>query len=157
MGVTDGGTLHHMAWVVDDLDETARSLARTMDLEWAVWTIEPEACTVRGEVSPFSFRVAIASAGSGNLELIEPVSGDSVYVEHLEAKGPGYHHACLAYESRAALASAREALLESGRDLVQSGEMGEAGEFCYFAIPETGSFLELLYLAGLPPPERTIG
>lgn len=41
--------------------------------------------------------------------------------------------------------------------MVQSGDLGEGGEFCYFEIAETGAILELLYLKEMPPPETTIG
>ena len=40
--------------------------------------------------------------------------------------------------------------------MIQSGSLGELGEFCYFEISETGALLELLYLTGVPPPEKTI-
>ena len=41
--------------------------------------------------------------------------------------------------------------------MTQSGDLGEAGEFCYFHMPENDAALELLYLSQLPPPEMTIG
>ena len=41
--------------------------------------------------------------------------------------------------------------------MVQSGNFGELGEFCYFDIAETGALLELLYLKEQAPPEKTIG
>jgi len=53
--------------------------------------------------------------------------------------------------------AAQDELLKQGRDMIQSGSLGELGEFCYFDIAETGAALELLYLKELPPPEMTIG
>jgi hypothetical protein len=47
-------------------------------------------------------------------------------------------------------------LVRQGREIVQSAEMGELGEFCYFEIREMGALLELLYVTELPPPEKTI-
>ena len=44
-----------------------------------------------------------------------------------------------------------------GRTMIQTADLGELGEFCYFHMPETDSVLELLYLSELPAPEKTIG
>ena len=52
--------------------------------------------------------------------------------------------------------AAKAELSRQGRELVQSADMGDLGEFCYFQMPEMGSLLELLYVTELPPPESTI-
>lgn len=157
MGVADSGTFHHVCWVVNDVDKTARALADSLSLSWQLWTIEPEVCVVRGRETRFSFRVAIAPVGDANFELLAPLSGDSVYVEHLSSRGEGFHHSCLFYGSQGALQEARDELSRQGRELIQSGGLGDLGEFHYFELPETNSILELLYLRELPPPEMTIG
>ena len=157
MGAVETGTLHHTCFVVRDLETTARMLADSLGVSWGVWTITPGACTVHGRDVPYSFRVAVAQAGGANFELIEPAGGESVYVEHLAEKGEGFHHTCLIYPDREALRAAKEELLDQGRALIQTGEIGDAGEFCYFEMPEMNGALELLCLAELPPPELTIG
>ena len=157
MAVGDTGTLHHTCFVVRDLETTARTLAASLGVTWSLWTIEPEGCTVNGKEVPFSFRVAIAPVGDSNLELITPLAGDSVYVEHLESKGEGFHHTCIAYGSREAVREARDDLASQEWLMIQSGDLGETGEFYYFQIPQTDAVLELLYLKELPPPEKTIG
>jgi len=157
MGVGDTGSLHHTCWVVNDVEKAAQSLADSLSIQWGLWTIEPAVCVVHGENVPYTFKVAIAQLGDSNLELIEPLDGRSVYVEHLETKGEGFHHSCIIYPSREALRSARDELAGQGREMTQSGDLGEAGEFCYFHMPENDAALELLYLSQLPPPESTIG
>jgi len=158
MGVADSGALHHTCFVVRDVEKTAQALAASLSIgPWNVWTIEPTQATVRGETRHFSFRVALAQVGAGTYELLAPHTGDSVYTEHLEQHGEGFHHTCLAYPSLEAMHAAKAELVGQGRELVQSGSVGEAAEFCYFRIPEIDSILELLYLGELPPPERTIG
>jgi hypothetical protein len=157
MGAGDTGSLHHTCFVVRDLETTARTLAASLGVTWSVWTIEPVRGTVRGVEMPYSFRVAIAPVGDSNLELLQPLTGASVYVEHLASRGEGFHHTCIAYPSQEAMRGAREELERHGWEAIQTGDLGEIGEFCYFQIPRTDAVLELLYLAELPPPEATIG
>ena len=157
MRITESATLHHTCYVVRDVEKTAAALAESGIGPWSVWTIEPAATTVRGRDVPFSFRVAFASVGGSNLELVAPHTGESIYVGHLETNGEAFHHTCIAYPSREAMQEAKAELVGQGREIVQSAELGELGEFCYFHFAELGSLLELLYLTELPPPEKTIG
>ena len=157
MGVAKTGTLHHTCFVVNDLEATAQELAEDLSVSWNVWTIEPTSGTVHSKEAAYSFRVAIAQVGGSNLELVAPHKGDSVYQEHLASQGEGFHHTCIAYDSHEAMHAARDELMTQGREMIQSGVLGDLGEFCYFWMPEMGSALELLFLSELPPPEMTIG
>lgn len=151
--------LHHTCFLVRDLEGTAQRMADALGIgPWNIWTIAPTECLVRGQVSPFSFRVALATVGGGTYELITPHSGRSVYDEHLEQHGEGFHHTCLVYPSLEAVREAKAALRRQGRELVQEGSGGEVFEFGYFRFPEIGSLVEVLYLdaAQLPPPEAVI-
>ncbi len=157
MSIGDSGSLHHTCFIVRDIEATARTLAASLGVTWNVWTIEPRNCTVHGEEVPYSFRLAIAPVGDSNLELIAPVSGESVYVEHLRTRGEGFHHTCIAFTSLAAMHQARTDLERQDWKIIQSGQLGDDSEFYYFQIPDTDSVLELLYLDELPPPEAVIG
>ena len=158
MSVAAAGTLHHTCFVVHDVEKAATELSESLGIgPWSVSTIEPLATTVRGRDVPFTFRIAIAPIGSSSYELLAPLTGESIYVEHLEQHGEGFHHTCIVYPSHEALREAKAELVRQGRELVQSGDFGEAGEFCYFEIAETGSLLELLYLKEPGTPEKIIG
>ena len=111
---------------------------------------------VRGQEVPSSFRIAFATVGGANFELIAPHEGESIYGDSLKTNGEGLHHTCIAYPSREALREAKAELARQGRELVSSAEMGDLGEVCFFQMPEMGSLLELLYVTELPPPENTI-
>lgn len=157
MTMGESGTLHHTCYVVQDIEKMAKSLAESLAIRpWNFWTIEPAATTVYGKVVPFSFRLALAQVGGSSLELIAPDSGESIYVKHLETKGEGFHHNCIAYATLDEMHRAKEELDKQGRKMAQSGSLGELGEFCYFDIPEISAALELLYLKELPPPEKTL-
>jgi catechol 2,3-dioxygenase-like lactoylglutathione lyase family enzyme len=158
MAKSASGTFHHTCFLVRDVDATAARLSASIGIgPWHVWTIAPAECTVHGQPGSYSFRVALAEHGGASYELLAPISGHSVYTEHLEAQGEGFHHTCHIFPTREAMEAAQAELAAQGRDMIQSGSSGEAFAFCYFTIPETGSTLELLYLAGLPPPDRAIG
>jgi hypothetical protein len=155
--VTESGTIHHVGVVVRDVEKSARALEASGIGPWAIWTIAPASTIVHGKEVPFTFRVAFAEVGGANFELIGPVEGDSIYVDFLQTHGEGLHHTCVAYASREALHAAKAELTRQGREMVQSADMGELGEFCYFEMPELRSLLELLYVTELPPPETTVG
>jgi catechol 2,3-dioxygenase-like lactoylglutathione lyase family enzyme len=160
MAMPTAAALHHTCFIVRDLEGTARRLAEALGIgPWNVWTIAPAECYVRGERSPFSFRVALATVGGGTFELITPHTGHSVYDEHLAKHGEGFHHTCLAYPGLAEVRAAKAELRRQGREVIQEGWAGDVFDFAYVAFPEIGSMVELLYLdpSKLPAPEAVIG
>jgi catechol 2,3-dioxygenase-like lactoylglutathione lyase family enzyme len=150
---------HHTSFLVRDLEETARLLKESLGIgPWNLWTIEPTESKVRGEARPFTFRVALATVGGGTFELVTPHTGTSVFDEHFESHGDGFHHACLSYPTLEAVRAAKAALIGQGREVIQEASAGEVFDFAYFAYPEIGSAIEVLYLdaSKLPPPELVI-
>src|SRR3954462_2909301 len=90
--------LHHTCFLVRDLERTAQQLSDSLGIRpWNIWTITPPACRGHGQARHFSFRVALATVGGGTFELDAPDTGRSVYDEHLEKHGEGFHHTCLVY------------------------------------------------------------
>jgi len=151
--------LHHTCFLVRNLEETAQHLSDALGIgPWNIWTITPAESRVHGQVSPFSFRVALTTVGGGTFELIAPHSGRSVFEEHLDKHGEGFHHTCLVYPSLEAVREAKTELRRQGRELIQEGSAGDVFDFGYFLFPEIGSVMEVLYLdaAKLPPPEAVI-
>jgi hypothetical protein len=151
--------LHHTCFLVRDLEGTAQRLSDALEIDlWNIWTIEPAHCMVHGQESPFSFRVALATVGGGTFELITPHSGRSVYEEHLERHGEGFHHTSLVYPSLEAVRQAKAELRRQGRELIQEGSAGDVFDFAYFLFPEIGSAVEVMYLdaSKLPPPEAVV-
>src|SRR5580765_5771244 len=137
MTATMPAAIHHSSFLVHDLEGTAQKLFDTLGIgPWNIWTIEPAECKVRGQESPFSFRVALATVGGGTYELITPHRGRTIYDEHLEKHGEGFHRSCLFYPNLETVRQAKAELLRQGRDLVQEGTGGDVFEFRYFHIPE---------------------
>jgi catechol 2,3-dioxygenase-like lactoylglutathione lyase family enzyme len=156
----DAAAIHHTCFLVRDLEGAAKGLSDTLGIgPWHVWTIAPAECYVRGEPSPFSFRAALCTVGGGTLELVTPHTGQTIYDEHLNTHGEGFHHVCMAYPSMEALRAARAELRRQGREVIQEGWAGDVFHFAYVLFPELGSIVELLYLdaSKLPAPEAVIG
>lgn len=152
--------LHHTCFLVRDLEGTAQRLSDALGIgPWNIWTITPAECRVHGEVRQFSFRVAFATVGGGTFELITPHTGRSIYDDHLEQHGEGFHHTCLVYQSLDDVREAKAELQRQGRALVQEARGGDAFEFGYFHFPEIDSLVEVLYLdpTQMPSPEAVIG
>ena len=159
MAMPTAATLHHSGFLVRDLEATARRLSETLGIgPWNIWTITPAECMIRGEPIPFSFRAALATVGSGTIELITPHTGRTIYDDYLEAHGDGFHHACLMYPTLDSVREAKAELRRQGREIIQEGSAGDVFDFGYAVFPEIGSLVELLYLdvSKLPPPEAVI-
>ncbi len=151
--------LHHTGFVVRDVERSARALSNSLGIgPWNVWTIVPAESTVHGKPAPFSFKVALTTVGGGTYELVSPHTGPSVFDEHLEKHGDGFHHTCLVYPTMEAVRAAKAELLREGREMIQDASAGDVFDFGYFIFPEIGSLVELLYLdaSKLPAPEMVI-
>ncbi|MFC6938964.1 VOC family protein [Salinirubellus sp. GCM10025818] len=81
-----------------------------------------------------------------NVELIEPLEGESTYTEHLDSGGSGIHHVgCFAYDDPRAVVETYEA---AGIPVIQSGRF-EGLEFWYLDMTEELDGLMLEVAANL--------
>ncbi len=140
------GPVTQLAWVTDDLDATEQTLGASLGA--VGWTrmpgvhFGPDACTLRGEPADFTADISLSYAGDLQLELIRPVTGDSIYTEFLAERGPGLHHVCCEVPSM------DDALARAERDgfsVVQAGTMaGGLMRFAYLDTSAAGaSYVEL--------------
>ncbi|WP_067566477.1 VOC family protein [Nocardia acidivorans] len=126
------GPITQIAWVVTDVARSEQFLGATLGARR--WTrmpdihFGPDTCTYRGEPADFTAHVSLAYNGDMQLELIQPVRGDSIYTEFLERGGPGLHHLCL---EPADFDGALKDAAAQGIDLVQQGTMGGQMRFAY--------------------------
>ena len=88
-----------IAWVTRDLDATEEALTTLLGAKkWIRMPgvhFGPDTCTYRGRPADFVADISLSYAGDTQLELIAPVSGESIYTEFLDAAGPGLHHICV--------------------------------------------------------------
>jgi hypothetical protein len=125
------GPIIQTAWVVPDVAATEAHLTALTGVQG--WTrlpdirFGPDSCTYRGEPADFVAHISMTYVGDMQLELIQPVSGQSIYTEFLERTGGGLHHLCWEVEDLdVALEEA------TGIPVVQTGDMaGGSIRFAY--------------------------
>ena len=137
-----------VAIVVGNLEDAVRRFADQLGIgPWTAYRLEPprlKDMRYRGEEAEFSLRNAFAWQGELQFELVQPLSGPSVWRDHLDAHGEGLHHVgkyVLDFEVAVAKA------LTGGFTPLQSaagfGAEGD-GAFAYFNPPDLPVIVELI-------------
>jgi catechol 2,3-dioxygenase-like lactoylglutathione lyase family enzyme len=148
------GPVTQICWVTEDIGETEQYLSAHFEV--GRWTrlpdirFAPEDCVLRGEPANFTVHVSLAYAGDLQLEIIQPVSGASIYAEFLATSKPGLHHLCFEVDDMdAALASAAAA----GVEIAQAGSM-MGGEMRFAYLDGAHAGVPYIELAQLGPAMR---
>ncbi|MCP3986546.1 MAG: VOC family protein [bacterium] len=99
-------------------------------------------CSFRGQPADYAAHISIGYLRETQIELIEPIRGESPYSEFLESAGPGLHH--LAFDVPdfgATLAAFRE----TGLEPFTAGAIGPGNQFAYFDCDSAeASVIEIL-------------
>jgi methylmalonyl-CoA/ethylmalonyl-CoA epimerase len=119
--------------IVGDLERAVRDYHTLLGLSsWSVYTYGPEfvsELTYRGSEGRYSMRIAL-SESNPVVELIEPISGPSIYEEWLEEHGEGLHHVGVEVpvlgDAIVKAAKAGFEVLQSGRGYGLDGDGGFA-------------------------------
>ena len=128
-------TISQIAIVVRDMEASLK--AYTENLGWGPWSVfdyKPPLLhdtKVRGEPVEFTMIGAETTVGDLGFELIQPVSGPSIYQEFLDTHGEGVQHiACMKHsiEDSEAL---KKHWSERGAEILMGGRIGESIEFYY--------------------------
>jgi hypothetical protein len=146
----------HRTLLVEDIDSAAEKLAATLPVQWNVWMIQPDSCTVRGVDSPFMFKLAFARHAGARIELIAPVRGTSMYAEYLQKRGSEQTLNTYTFSDWQPLKQAQKDLESKGFTLVQQAITQGLFEFCLFESNDGEELIELLHIRGLAAPDRTI-
>jgi Glyoxalase/Bleomycin resistance protein/Dioxygenase superfamily len=134
-----------IAWVTNTLSDTEDALAGLLGVKkWIRLPnihFGPDSCTYRDQPADFVVDLALSYAGDMQLELIAPVSGESIYTEFLRDSGPGLHHICMETDDMDA------ALQDVGAEVVQRGVMPGGMEFAYISAAAAGvPYLEIAHI-----------
>ena len=146
----DGPAPHffQVSYVVRDLEAAHQWLKRVMGVKhFGVTEVEmgPEMnFQMRGKPAHCRIKLSVGRLGPDGeqeIEVIQPISTDSIYQEFLDTKGPGIHHvACLVpdYQKEA------KRFLDAGLKPIIEGTIG-TGHFAYFDCNALwGSFVEIV-------------
>lgn len=134
-----------IAWVTRDLGATERALSALVGArKWVRMPgvhFAPDTCTFRGEPADFTADISLSYAGDTQLEVIAPVTGDSIYTEFLNNAGAGLHHICMETDDM------RRALDELDAEVVAGGVMPGGMEFAYVSAEAAGvPYIEIAYV-----------
>jgi Glyoxalase/Bleomycin resistance protein/Dioxygenase superfamily len=145
-----GGGLQQVAFVVKDLTAGMEFFNRTMGVA-RFYVIEDfgrqaRDTTFRGRPVEHNFKLALAYSGDTQIELIEHVSGETCYKEHLERRGEGLHHLGFFLYDAAAYQHALDSLGASGYARLMSGRFGTTLYTYFDTEAAIGSIMEVVYL-----------
>ena len=139
-----------IAWVTRDLGATEAALTHLLGAKKWVRMPDvhfgPDTCTHRGRPADYVAHVSLSYAGETQLELLEPVRGESIYTEFLDASGPGLHHVAVEADD-----------LDHFEAMLVDAERGGASVMCRGTMPGGISFAYLSAAeAGVPYLEVTV-
>jgi catechol 2,3-dioxygenase-like lactoylglutathione lyase family enzyme len=141
-----------IAWVTPDLDATETALTGVLGAKKWIRIPEvhfaPDSCSYRGEPADFVASISLSYLGDIQLELISPVSGQSVYSDFLRDSEPGLHHVCVEAQSPEEFEAMLAQAADRGAPVVQRGVMPGGIQFAYVSAPQAAvPYLEIAYIS----------
>lgn len=144
----EGTEIIQVGILVKDVEETARKLQKLMGIgPFKIMEPDYRDLTFHGKVGKFKIRLGLAQAGSIQIELMQPLYGETIYNEFAERKGYGLHH--LGIRTVDMERSMKE-MKARGFHVIQSGNR-EGVKWAYLSTEEqTGVVFELLEIKQPP-------
>jgi len=128
--------------LVKDVAEAAKKLEKLIGVG-PFEILEPEYrdLTYQGKTGKFKVRIALAKAGSIQIELMQPLYGETIYDEFAQRKGYGLHHLGIKTDNMELSVKEME---DRGFRVIQSGNRPGV-KWAYLSTEEqTGVIFELL-------------
>jgi methylmalonyl-CoA/ethylmalonyl-CoA epimerase len=146
------GDIIQLAHVVTDIDAAMKRYVEVFGYgPWDVYEFKApllRESTYRGKPSDHEYIVAVTWVGGVQMELMQPVSGYSIYNEYLESNRSGFQHAKIYFDD---CQKALEDLKRKGCEVIQSGKIGE-DEFYYLDTEKDfGVTWEIGNVGSMPP------
>lgn len=93
--------LHHVGFIVKDLDKTIEYFKKVYGLEAGVpYVFEPNHVWSYGqEVDKYALKISMITMDNGSIiELIQPMEGKGVHKDFVDAGNNGMHHICFSVD-----------------------------------------------------------
>ena len=137
-----------IAFVVTDINSAEKFFTEKMGVPrfFRLDDVEVHEPMYRGEVGDFHLHLSLGYAGDSQIELIEHISGSSIYKEFLDKRGKGLHHLGYLVPDHDKVIADFEA---NGFPVIQSGRIGTnpGTLFAYFDTEAAiGAIMESIVL-----------
>ena len=137
--------LYHVGIVVADLRSAGGDFERRYGhAQERVFDLQVEDALVQGRRQSFSARYGFVPLGNTDIELIQPLEGDSPYTQFLEEHGEGIHHIAFVVDSIEAHLEHLQRESPGLSVLLDATIMGGASRFVYVEGTAHGAVLELI-------------
>ena len=142
--------LTQVAFVVKDLQKSMESYWNILGIgPWDVYEMHApilQNIKYRGKTADFSIKVGNAMVGQVELQLIQPIAGESLYKEALKKEGEGVHHLQFITDD---LDRINEIMNEEGFATLEGADVYD-GKFAYY---DTTDALKCIWEVFQPPKE----
>jgi methylmalonyl-CoA/ethylmalonyl-CoA epimerase len=129
--------IHHIAILVEDIEAALKFWRDKLGIEPTQVLDNPEEMA----------QIAFLPVGEGEIELVQPTTGDSGLSRFLEKRGPGMHHLCLEVDDLSGMLAQLKAW---GVQLInEEPRLGEEGKLYAFIHPKS-SFGVMVELYEMP-------
>ena len=144
--------INQIGMVVSDLEQVAKNFWNILGIgPWEIYDWEPPLIHDRkyqGKPSWARERIALVKVGGVQLELVQPVEGDSIYRDFLLEHGEGLHHMNFLVDDVDETAAT---LTRQGFPSIQNGYYGygeQKSGFSYHPIEPLRTILEPVHIGG---------
>jgi len=136
--------------IVKDVEDTARKLEKMIGIG-PFEILEPDYrdLTFQGRVGKFKIKIGLARAGPVQIELMQPLYGETIYDEFTQRKGYGLHHLGIKTDN---MEQSVKEMHEKGFRVIQSGNRPGV-KWAYLSTEnEVGVVFELIEKKTPPAP-----
>jgi methylmalonyl-CoA/ethylmalonyl-CoA epimerase len=136
--------------LVRDMEDAARKLEKLIGIG-PFEILEPEYrdLTFQGKVGKFKIKIGLARAGPVQIELMQPLYGETIYDEFIQRKGYGLHHLGIKTDN---MEQSVKEMQEKGFRVIQSGNRPGV-KWAYLSTEtEVGVVFELIEKKTSPAP-----
>jgi len=83
---------HHIGVVVPDLNAAMNAYISALGIKFSVFEVDETNSVFSGSSDAFRLRIGFGTLGPSAMELIQPVSGETIHSRFLSERGGGIHH-----------------------------------------------------------------